>query len=194
MMLGVLVSCIFFAGQQNSNTPAPHSAHFFFNLTFLIFDIGVNKQTRKAYPQDMWVANSLSPDISIYFKLDPASTSKQESAPLVPLFWPPTSVGYINFIHMIIGTNLWLFDDRHSGLSLLTCLYSSALDQYPGIIGNTAWRCFVLFCLLINFWGEAEFPSFNYPIDIPLSLHNSNWRGSGQLYYQIRKMKGLQSG
>lgn len=74
-------------------------------------------------------------------------------------------------------------------------VYSSALDQYLGIIGNTAWSfCFVLFCLLINLWEEAEFPSFNYPIDIPFSLHNSNWRGSVQLYYQIRKMKDLQNG
>lgn len=50
-MLGCLFLASSLQGQQNSNTPAPYSTLiFFFNLTFLIFDIGVNKYTRKANP------------------------------------------------------------------------------------------------------------------------------------------------
>lgn len=75
MMLGCLFLASSLQGQQNSNTPAPYSTLFSFYLTFLIFDIGVNKYTRKANPLDMWVANRVwAHVISIYFKLDAAST------------------------------------------------------------------------------------------------------------------------
>lgn len=50
MMLGCLFLASSLQGQQNSNTPAPYSTLCSFNLTFLIFDIGVNKYTGKARP------------------------------------------------------------------------------------------------------------------------------------------------
>lgn len=56
---GVLVSCIFLAGQQNSNTPAPHSAlFFFFYLTFLIFDIGINRPEKHILKICEWQTES----------------------------------------------------------------------------------------------------------------------------------------
>lgn len=49
-----MLGCSFLAslqGLQNTNTPAPHSAlvlfFAFFNLKFLIFDIGINNYIRK---------------------------------------------------------------------------------------------------------------------------------------------------
>lgn len=51
-----VLGCLLLAslqGMQNTNTPAPHSALdfvllFFFNLKFLIFDIGICKYVRKS--------------------------------------------------------------------------------------------------------------------------------------------------
>lgn len=144
----------------------------------------------------MWVANRVSAQ-SLAFILNwtqPLQVN-QESISLVPLFGPPTPV-----VTLILS--IWSLEPIYDCLMIDTLDYTLlnvCIFQCAGSVSRNHWQhcmtfCFVLFCLLINLWEEVEFPSFNYPFGIPLSLHNSNWRGSVQLYYQIRKMKGLQSG
>lgn len=142
-----VISCIFFAGQQNGNTPAPHSALFFFNLTFLIFDTGVNKYIRKAYPQDVWVANRVSPVLAFILSWAQPLQVNQEPVHSCP-FRTTHPVGYVNFIHMIYDC---LMIDTLDYTFLNVCIF-----QCSGSVPRNHWQhcmkcfCFVLFCFFTN--------------------------------------------
>lgn len=85
-----MLGCSFLAslqGQQNSSdTPAPHSALsflFFFFLTFLIFDMGVNISEKQLLANCVG-GKGLEP-ISINFGVDPVSVK----LPGASLAWTP---------------------------------------------------------------------------------------------------------